>query len=441
MEEREISLKELFDVVWKGKWLIAICAVIVFVLAAAGSFIYDNMTSQVATIVSLQWNGVGSGEYPDGSRFDYSDAIEPYVITLAIDQLVEDGVLEEALVTNEVRSAMTFTPIVPNNVLALIQTALEEGEEYSYFATDYRLVMDNGTLGITVDESRELINEIITQFRLDFERKFINQTTVIDFTDANFEDYDYIDAYDILNAQISAIESAMEPRVESGFYSPTLGITFNDILVRTDLLSRIELSQIITRTNNYLLSKDKEYLITSYEYRIEIAQLALDKATAKELEAQDLVDNYTGSVTTVVIPGLENENFTLDTYYNTLMDNLVNLQNEVADYTQDIEYYELQIDRLNGDDPDFSVTPQQQADETVKVETNIASADAELEDIVNDANILLNDYNLFLTSNIIKPLMTPAYQSSVSTLIISAIGIVIGAGIGGVIVLFKHDWS
>ena len=35
----------------------------------------------------MQWNGVGSGEYPDGSRFDYSSAIEPFVITLATDEL------------------------------------------------------------------------------------------------------------------------------------------------------------------------------------------------------------------------------------------------------------------------------------------------------------------------------------------------------------------
>lgn len=441
MEEREISLKELFDVIWKGKWLIAICGVALFVLAIIGSIVYDNSNSQVATIVTMQWAGAGSGEYPDGSRFDYAEAIEPFVITLAVDSLVEDGELEQALVTNDVRGALSIIPIVPGDVLALIQTALEDGEEITYFATDYRLVLDNGSLGITVDEARLLIEEIIEQFRIDFNRKFINQITVVDFTDADFEDYDYLDAYEILRAQVTAVDSAMNARAASGFYSPTLGITFNDILVRTDLISRIELNQIVTRTNNYLLTKDKDFLVTNYEYKIETTQLELDKATAKELEAQDLVDNYTGSVNTILIPGLENEEIELETYYNTLVDNLVVLQNQVAEYTEDIEYFQLQIDRLNGDDPDFSVTPQKQAEEVIKVEANIVSADTELESIVNDSNILLQEYNEFLTSNIIKPLMTPAYQSSVSTLMISAIGLVVGCGIGAVVVLFRHDWD
>ena len=64
-----------------------------------------------------------------------------------------------------------------------------------------------------------------------------------------------------------------------------------------------------------------------------------------------------------------------------------------------------------------------------------------VESIVSDANILLKEYNEYLTSNIIKPLLAPEYQSSVSVLMISAIGLVLGAGIGTVVVLFKHDWN
>ena len=435
MEEREISLKELFDVIWKGKWIIAISAVAVFVVAAAGAFIYDSGKSEVATVVTMQWNGVGTGEYPDGSRFDYSNAIEPYVITLATSEV------DLELLTTDVRSAITITPIVPSDILAQIQAALEAGEELAYFATDYKLVLDNGSLGISVQEGTELLNEIITQFRLDFERTYINQMSIYDFTDADYAAFDYIDSYDILNAQVEAIDSAMEPREDSGFYSGTLGITFSDILVRTDLLNRIEMTQIVSRVNNYLLTKDDEFLVTNYQYKIQVKQLALDKAIAKEQDISDLVDGYTGSVQTILIPGLDSGEFDIDTYYNTLMDKLVTYQSEIAEHTEDIAYYQLQIDRLNGDDPLFAVTEAKQLEEIVKVDANIIQADVKLESIVNDANILLSEYNEYLTSNIIKPLLAPEYQSSVSVMMISAIGLVLGAGIGAVVVLFKNDWN
>jgi len=447
MEEKEISLKELFNVIWKGKYLIGICAIALFFIAAVGSFIYDKTNSQVGTIVTMQWSGISQGEYPDGSRFEYAETIEPYVITLAIADLDYD------LQTNDVRNAITLTPIVPSSVTAMIQTALEDGEQITYFPSDYKLVLDNGSLNISIEEARDLINEIVDQYRLDFERKFVKQMTVLDFAgEFDFTEdldpsptgelyYDYIDASDILSAQITAIENVMLSKATEEFYSPTLGITFNDILVRTNLLKRIELEQINTRTSTYLLTRDKEYLITNYEYKIEVAQLDLNKATAKELEAQDLVDNYQGSVNTILIPGLENQDITVDVYYDTLMDNLVGLQNEIADLSKNIDYYELLIGRLDGSDSSFDVTPQQQAEEKVKVEIHINNADKELEEIVFQSNTLLVEYNDYITSNIIKPLMAPEYQPSVSTLLISAVGLVLGAGIGAVVVLFKHDWE
>ena len=283
MEEREIRLKELFDVIWKGKWIIAVAAIAAFVIAAAGSFIYDGTKSKVVTIVTMQWDGVGEGEYPDGSRFDYANAIEATAITFAVDA---QGL---SLTTNEVRNAMTLSPIVPNDVLVAIQSAIENGEELSYFPTDYRFTLDNGKLGISVQEASELINEIINQFKADFERKFIYQMSVLDFTATDFDEYDFLDIYDILDTQVKAINSLMEPRSEFDFYSPTLGLTFNDILVRTEIVERIELTQVITRTNNYLLTKDKAYLVTNYQYKIEQAKLAVDKAIAKEIkDAYDL---------------------------------------------------------------------------------------------------------------------------------------------------------
>ena len=163
MEEREISIKELINVIWRGKVTIVMLASAFLFIGAVTSFVYDKTNSQVSTILSLQWNGVTRGEYPDGTRFDYNTTIEAYVITMALEA---EGI--EGLTANNIRNATDMIPIVPGSVTSVIQTALEGGEQISYYPTDYKIVLDNGALDLTVQEATDFLNELIDQFRLDF---------------------------------------------------------------------------------------------------------------------------------------------------------------------------------------------------------------------------------------------------------------------------------
>ena len=447
MEEREISIKELIQVVWNGKFMIIILAAAFMFVGFTVAFVKDKTSSQVSTVLALQWSGVSEGEYPDGTRFDYNTAIESYVYTLALE---EQGIT--TLNNDSVRGAMNIVPIVPSNIASVIETALINGEQISYYPTNYKVTLDNGGLDLSVDEGRDLLVELIDQFRIDFEKKFIQQSVILDFTETDFTEFDYMDIHSMLETQIELIDGAMTKidlddetltkRVEldPGFVSPTLGIGFADILVRTSLVTQLELSQISSRVTTYLLTKDVEYLITNYSYQIDLKQLELDKALVNVADTQVMVDNYTGSVNTIIIPGMEPD-IEIDTYYNVLIESLVTLKQQVSELENDITYIELQIDRLNGDDPSFNVTPVKLAEEIVKVEDSILSADIALTSIIEDANKMLVEYNIYTTSNVIKPLMTPSYESSVSTLLYTGIALIIGAGIGVVVVLFKHDWE
>lgn len=437
MEEREISIKELVQVIWKGKFMILILAAGFMFAGAVGSFVMDKMSSQVSTIVTIQWSGITKGEYPDGTRFDYNTAIEPYVITMAMEV---EGI--EGLTTNDVREAVDMIPIVPDDITSVILTALEDGEQISYYPTDYKIIMDNGALDLSVREATDLMNELINQFRIDFERKYIQQSVILDFTDVDFTEYDYVDIHTILETQVTLINNAMNNRVEldPGFVSPTLGIGFSDILVRTSLVTQLELSQISSRTNTYLLTKDVDYLITNYTYQIDLKQLELNKALINVVDVQALINDPNLSVDIIVIPGYEG-NIEIDSYYASLIDMLVTLQQQVSELENDIAYYELQVDRLNGDDPNFDISPAKIAEEIAKVEASILSADEALSSIIEDSNTMLVEYNTYTTSNVIKPLMTPQYESSISVVMYTAIGLIIGAGIGAVVVLFKHDWE
>jgi len=440
MEEREISLKDLFDVVWKGKFLVIVMSAAFLLVAFTASIVYDNMTSQITTVVTMQWSGISAGNYPDGTRYEYTEAIEPYIITAAIAKTELEG-----MNAGDVRSNLVLDPIVPNDIATLIQQAIENGEQMSYYATNYRLTLNNGGLNISVNEGRDLLNNILEEFRSDFEKKYINQRIILDYTNTDFASYDYIEAYEILNQQVNLVDSIMNLRVSEdpgfvGQISGDRGIGFSDILVQTSLLKSLELNQIISRTNTYMLSKDVDYLITKYTYDVDVKQLELDKQEAKEADIQLLLNNYEGETTTIIIPGVDND-LTIDTYYQTLLKSIIELQSSIAELQQDINYLQMQIDRLKGEDIDFNVTLQQQEDEAVIVEAAISSANTKLDTIVSDANELLVQYNDYITSSIIKPLMAPEYQSNVNVKLYSAIGLLAGAGLSVVIVLFKHDWE
>jgi hypothetical protein len=435
--EQEISLKELWNVIWKGKWIIILSAILGLVLSFAGVTFYNNNTSAVTTVITLQWDGISKGEYPDGEAFYYNEAIETYVLTNAIDAT---GL---TLNTADVRDAMVITPIVPTSAQNLIVAALEDGEQLTYYATNYKITLSNGELGITVDEAINLLNNIITEFRSDFETKYLQSSVVLDFTDMDFQDVEYVDIYNIMATQANVIQTVMDLKAteDPTFTSQTLGIGFNEILVQLSLVQDIQLDEMNFRISSYLLAKDEEYLVTKYNYQIEQKTFEKETLELQETSTQTLIDNYTGSTQTILIPGLDaSQVIEIETYYETLVQGLIDIQQQIAVLEKDIEYLELQVSRIEGTDPLYTVTQQEQDDNTVRVEQLITTADDELSSILEDANTILFEYNTYKISSVIKPLMTPAYEPGASTIMVVAVGAVIGASIAGLIVLFKHDW-
>ena len=434
MEEKEISLKELFNVVWKQKYILGLVFILGLVLFGIGGFVYNNSNETMVTYVSIQWDGVGRGEYPNGERFEYTNAVEPSVIEASIQEVGLD------LAETDVRDAVSLTPVVPNDIEALIAQGLENGEQVTYFATQFKLSLDYKDLGLSEEDARSLTEQLIIQFRLDFEKKYIDQSIVLDYTGSDYTDLEYIDIAAVIRTQISLIDTKMaEGIAQDPNFTSIKGVTFSDIQVRTELVILIELNQINTRTNTYVLTKDDDYVRIKYLYEMELKQLDLDKEESLETSVQLQVDNYNGALTTIIIPGLDDE-IEIDPYYDTLLTEILTIQRNIAELENDIAYIQLQIDRLDG--IGLTVTPQKQASEKLIVDDYIVDADAKLGLIVEDANELLVEYNQYLTSSIIKPVMSPVVSSGgLSTVLIGIIGGILAAGTATLVVLFKHDWK
>ncbi len=433
--EDGISLKELFTVVWNWKWVLIIITVVGLFIGGVIGYFSVKADSKVSTLVEFRWTGISKGEYPDGQRFDYGSTFNATTYGAVLDEL------DSELAVNELQKYVSITPIVPSNVLEVAEYALLQNVDYSFYPSSFKVTVNTGKLKISQEDGLKLLTTLIDTYRSEFERKYVQKSIILDFSAVDLSTYDYIDAYEILQGQTTLINSAVNKALPEGndFISTELGIGFTDLSVRVSLLETVLLSNMESRINNYLLTKDAELLITIYEYSVEQFELELAEKTAVESELVNLIDTYIGGTSTIIIPGMDaGSEIDTEPYLKTLYQNLVSTQARIAALDQDIIFYNRRIDRLEGNDPTFILTPAKKAEETAKVETNIVEASTIISDIVSDTEILLAEYNQLISSGLIKMLVPPQTDNDTSLLLTAAIGLVLG-GMVGVGVIFIID--
>ena len=344
---------------------------------------------------------------------------------------------------NELQRIISITPILPSNIIEVSEKALLQNIDFSYYPTSFKISIHNGKENISNEEAIQLLTKLIDEFRTEFEWKYISKSIIIDYTNEDLSYYDYIEAIDILNFQIEILKSTVGyvmPEANE-YISQEIGIGFNEILVRADLVRNIELMNLESRVNNYLLSKDVNLLTTIYQYRVEQLELNLAKEQSIAVDLQLLIDNYEGGTSTIIIPGMSvDQQIATEPYLNQLYQKLVDAQSKIADYEQDIDYYNLRIDRLNGTDPYFIVSPAKQAEEVIIVEAGILSAADTMSKIVSDAEILLTEYNRYVSRGLIKTKITSQSENINNIIILSAAGLIVGL-IGGVSLAFVFDYK
>lgn len=436
--DQGISLNELFSILWKGKFIIILISIIALAITIGGSAYVKSSKSQVSTIVSMQWDGIDEGKYPNGTVFNYKNAISLGNIAKALE--------ENYLNLNEstVKNAISIEPIIPSSIASAIEKAIKDGESLSYYATNYKIIIDNGVLGISVNEARDLLSDILINYRNEFVQKYIQRSLISNLINIDLSSLEYVDAYIILKNQIDLITSNLTEKLEyaRNFISNETGLGFNDLIIRANLLTETKLNQIESRINTYYLVKDRDYLINKYSYELELKELDLAKLQAQETNLQTLIDNYEGNTQTIIIPGMDpSQAIEIDTYYDKLLDQLINKQHEIVEMENEISYLNILINRFSGQDPNNVIPEEVQVQQAIKVENEINNLNPILMNMIDEANELIVEYNSISSSSIVKPLMLPAYESNVNMLLNCAIGLFVGLGFGVVFVLLKKNWN
>lgn len=430
----ELSIKELIETIWGYKWLIIVLTVLSALLAFMVGQVMDSRSEQVETIVSLEWNGLVDGTYPDGERFIYNNMFESYVLS---DALSDAGVDE--LTTTELRNALEIAPIIPSDVVRLIERSIEQGERITYYATEYKLMLNTGDLAINNEQGKLLLEYLIEAFKTDFENKYIGKALVFNYTDNDLSKYDYSEMVDVLELQVSLLHSVLETALEDGsnFRSTSLGLGFDDLVSRLSLIEEVELRNIDSRVSNYMLTKDLDLVLTRYEFMVEEMALEIEKLLMYEGALEENILDYTGQETIVIIPGLDSE-YSVDPYINTLYNELIDTQEQLSDLQSERSYYQGKMDEmviLYSTTYTDGTTYERQVS---LVESGMEDAKESIASVASDLDTMLEEYNRYITRNTVLPLTAPQVSSDVNVLLYTAIGTVLG-GMVSLLVVFLRE--
>lgn len=432
----EISLREILEVIWKGKWLIALITIVAVLLTGIVTYIMLPNSQHVVAIININYPGIEQGLNPDGTQFDILQLKSPYVIEKALEEL---ALTNSGLKLDEIRRNIDITPIVPDDVSQRAETILKQGQEFVYYPSEYKITYKINK-AFSYSQGIQLVEEIISQYKKYFYMLYSDVKTVENtISNVDLSNYDYPDIVEIINKQVESVQELLESKAEegSGFRSSNTGYTFTDLSRSYDVLKNVDITKLESLVNTNTLTKDREKLIKDYEYRVKRMELEMAKKSSEAEEARKLMDQYKKEDYVLLPDALGGQIKTENTssYYSTLAEMAITASVEAANLQHEIEYYRNEIERLK------SVPTINNAKLMEEADNLIETIKSKMSDLVTKTNDTLEDYYLYKYENNIRQIAPAEIETGINILMNLAIAFVAGIMIGIFAVLLRYYWK
>jgi hypothetical protein len=415
-QEDGMSFTELFMMFWRRRVLIVVMTIIGSISGFLVGVTVNATSIKVSTIVEYQWDGINNGEYPNGSRFDYFNAFGPNVFYNSIQDLNIN------IDSNQLRTALSISPIIPNNVTGLIEAAIERGESYSYFPTIFRYSLDASSISLSEELGKQLLDSLINEFTTEFKESYVDQSVIRNFAFEDFTSYDLLDQVNVINNQIDSMTKLLEDLIKfeprlSIFRSSSSGFTINDVLAETGLVQSLQLNSLEALIVSNQLAIDPTLTIDRLIFNNRIMAVELAKESQFLTQLILLVENYSGSTNTVIIPGYEG---TIDTTspLEAIYEKIIVAQENIAEIQQNIIYNEtlIQAYENNTNQSNSLLITQSQIELELVVEN--------LSRIILNANSLLTEFNSVKNREVTRVLSISLLEPSLNLSITTGIGFI-----------------
>lgn len=431
----EISLREILEAIWKGKWLIAVITVVALLLTGIGTYIMIPRTQNVVAIIDINYPGIEQGLNPDGSQFDILQLKSPYVIERALEEL---ALSDSGVKLDEIRRNIDITSIIPDEISQKAENMIKQGKEYVYYPSEYKVTYKINR-AFSYNQGVQLLEAIIDQYKKYFYTLYSDVKTVDNaFSNLDYTQYDYPDVVNIIDNQIETIQELLDSKAEedSSFRSSTTGYSFGDLGRSLEIIKNVDISKLESLVNTNNLTKDRERLIKDYEYRVKKMELDMAKKNSEAEEARKLMEQYKKE-NYILIPdfnGSEINTENSNSYYDTLADIAINAGVEATNLQHEIEYLNKEIERLK------SVTEVSNTKLMEEADTLIEAIKTKMTDFINTTNNTLEDYYSYKYESSIRQIAPAEMVSGINVLMNLAIAFVIGIMVGVFAVLIRFYW-
>lgn len=279
--------------------MLAVCIGVVLGAVIVGFKALTGNSSYANAVISFSYDGIDQGQDPNGGALDVTKIKSTPIVSAALENLQMKDVDVE-----DVRSAMKITGVMPDSVkqeIAVINTVAEDAAEYytnisdlDYFPSQY-VVRLNKIKGLKAEQTAELLNAILSAYRDYFLETYANTDVLSLSTNViNYEDYDYLQAADMLTNQIDLMQNYVDARAEEAgtFRANSTGLSFGDLSNSIETIRTLDLGNFISYVQSRNLTKDAAIRVDYYQYQIEQYNLKLQEVQAQLSNVEKSITDY-----------------------------------------------------------------------------------------------------------------------------------------------------
>lgn len=310
---------DLLKYIWRKRKFIAIVAVLVTLIYYGVNCFYIYY-SEVGTI-SFIYPDSENGRYPDGTRFNIYNLMSEEVLKGTVD-IYNERTGKVPIELSDIENCIVIDEITPYGIQTKVQNARNLGQDYSYFANEYRVTVApiqgvykrgfKNLFGIIPDvDNKFLIESLYKSYTAYFMDSHAEMNIIPKITqNISYEGYDYIEIADVFETRINMYITYLESKLrENGSYSSkNTGKSFNDLIAEFRNLNEIKVKNLKSFVSSSKLAKNPSEFINKLRVQNESYTLYYNKLADEAEAARTAMNEYDHTyVENIVITGQNEE--------------------------------------------------------------------------------------------------------------------------------------
>ena len=298
-------LKNCLLRLFKLKYVIfLICAAIIIALGAWG-YNYFVRSKLITMTIELNYPGSEKGLNPDGSFFDITEFKSDFLIEKA-----KKGLQIEENDNEFLKTRLTFTTNVPNDVFDTVVESVENSETNVFLPTTYFLYYSQKDK-FSKNETSAFMNNLAGAYTEYFNDKYTLKNDLLSFDENTYDlkKADYLEAYDLLYKKTTSMISLIESHeAKDNTFKSSEGYNLGMICDMLRQFKDINLANYNSFVVQNGVSRNNSLFVGRTERLIEDKTLDYNILAEEANVKKDALSDYDGNITAnAFIPAVNEE--------------------------------------------------------------------------------------------------------------------------------------